>query len=97
MGNGKVEEFKFIGDLEGRAKLDDSDIWSKVKIANVSYPPNGKFNLLSLTQLMNKAWLLEGNLDGLKLRKVIRYLTLILRSQHQKEYFSVFKLKGKES
>jgi hypothetical protein len=79
MGNGKVDEFKLIGDLVGSIKMNDTDKQNRVKILDVSYLPNGKFNLFSLTQSMSKGWLLGGNVDGLKLRKGNQVLTFDIK------------------
>jgi hypothetical protein len=74
-----IEEFKLIGDLIGSIKMDDTDKQNRVKIEDMSYLPNGKFNLFSLTQLMSKGWSLEGNMDGLKLRKGNQVLTFDIK------------------
>jgi hypothetical protein len=93
MGNGKVEEFKLIGDLIGIIKMDDTNKRNRVKISDVSYLPNSKVNLFSLTQSMSKGWLLEGNVDGLKLRKGNQVLTFDIKIPTPKGIISGIQIK----
>ena len=62
LGNGSHGQAATVGDLMGYAGA------TKIKVRDVSYCPQAKFNLFSLSAMLNKGWLLEGNKDELILR-----------------------------
>jgi hypothetical protein len=69
MGNGQTEEVAKTGTFEGTAVKQNKEKQGNVKLSNVVYLPNGKYNLISITKVMENGWNLKGDLDGLKLVK----------------------------
>ena len=61
MGNGASAKASVIGDLLGTVN------GQKIKVSEVIYCPDAKFNLFSLTTMMKKGWKLRGNKDEIEL------------------------------
>ncbi len=61
MGNGDLESATVIGTLPGTVCDQYGNELNKVAIENVSYLPNGTFNLFSLTQMILKGWVMGNN------------------------------------
>jgi hypothetical protein len=61
MGNGNSELATVIGTLPGTVCDQYGNELNKVAIENVSYLPNGTFNLFSLTQMFLKGWVMGNN------------------------------------
>jgi hypothetical protein len=61
MGNGNTEPAAEIGNLPGTVCDPFGNELNRVEIQEVSYLPNGIFNLLSLTQMKTKGWIMGGN------------------------------------
>jgi hypothetical protein len=45
-------------------------------LSDVTYSPNGRYNLISVTKIMKQGWKLEGNVDGMSLSRGDNRLTL---------------------
>jgi hypothetical protein len=69
MGNGKKEKFTKIGKVEGIAKDKDGINQGNIILLDVMFLPNGKYNLISVTKVMENGWKLEGDSNHIKLKK----------------------------
>jgi hypothetical protein len=72
MGNGQTEEVAKTRTLEGTAVKQNNERQGNVALSNVVYLPNGKYNLISITKVMENGWNLKEDLDGLNLWKKIK-------------------------
>jgi hypothetical protein len=61
MSNGNSESATVTGTLPGTVCDQYGNELNKVAIENVSYLPNGTFNLFSLTQMILKGWVMGNN------------------------------------
>ena len=69
MGNGLVEKAESSGNLVGTLCNKQGQMLNRVKFTDVSYVPNGEFNLFSLTKMMNEGWKLAGDKTAITLHK----------------------------
>jgi hypothetical protein len=69
MGNGDSESATVIGTLPGTVCDQYGNELNKVAIENVSYLPNGTFNLFSLTQMILKGWVMGNNKTSIWIEK----------------------------
>jgi len=69
MGNGLVEKVKSVGSLIGTVCNKHGQMLNQVKFTDVSYMPQGEFNLFSITKMMNEGWKLAGDKQKIVLRK----------------------------
>ena len=69
MGNGTSASANAIGDLLGTACDKDGNKLQKIKLQEVTYAKNAKFNLFSVSAMIKKGWKLEGDKNELKLMK----------------------------
>ena len=61
MGNGQTAKAREVGTLIGTIK------GKKVKLTEVSYTPEAKFNLCSITSMMKKGWTMQGDTEAITL------------------------------
>jgi len=61
VGNGTKVASKAIGDIKGIVTTKEGHQVARVILKDVAYIPQSKFNLLSLTKLMNERWGIIGN------------------------------------
>jgi hypothetical protein len=69
MGNGNSESATVIGTLTGTVCDQYGNELNKVAIENVSYLPNGTFDLFSLTQMIHKGWVMGNNKTSIWIEK----------------------------
>jgi hypothetical protein len=70
MANGSSENVTVIGSIDGRLCDKNGNVLNDAKISNVTYLPEAKYNLFSITQLQNEdGWTLGGNADAIWLTK----------------------------
>jgi hypothetical protein len=69
INNGKTETTTENGTLEGTICDQQGDELNKAMIENVSYLPNGTFNLFSMTQMMAKGWTIGGDKNSIWIKK----------------------------
>jgi hypothetical protein len=69
MNNGKTETTTENGTLEGTICDQHGNKLNKAMIENVSYLPNGTFNLFSMTQMMAKGWTIGGDKNSIWIKK----------------------------
>jgi hypothetical protein len=69
MGNGNSESAAVIGTLPGTVCDQYGNELNKVATKNVSYLPNGTFNLFSLTQMILKGWVMGNNKTSIWIEK----------------------------
>jgi hypothetical protein len=69
MSNGNTETTTKNGTLKGTICDQHRNELNKVMIENVSYLPNGTFNLFSITQMMAKGWTIGGDKDSIWIKK----------------------------
>ena len=62
LGNGEHAQVSTVGDLMGYTGA------TKIKVRDISYCPQAKFNFFSISPMLNKGWILEGNKDESILR-----------------------------
>jgi hypothetical protein len=55
------------GDVIGKLEVDG--VIKTVKICDVTYLQNGKFNLFSISQMLNKGWKMKGSEDNITISK----------------------------
>jgi hypothetical protein len=67
MGNGDIEKGTKTGKLVGMAYNKNDKEQGTISLTDVMYLPNGKYNLLSLYQVMRLGWKLAGDVDHLSL------------------------------
>ena len=63
MGNGQNAKAAVVGDILGTV---DS---TKIKVSDVAYCPDAKFNLFSLSLMLKKGWTMHGNEDSITVSK----------------------------
>jgi hypothetical protein len=68
--NGDIEATEEIGTLSGTIYDQFGNESNKMVIEEVSYLPNGTFNLFSLTQMTSKGWIMGGNNKSIWIEKV---------------------------
>jgi hypothetical protein len=81
MGNGQREEVSKIGTVFGTAINKMGDSQGQISLTDMMYLPNGKYNLVSVTKVMQKGWKLEGDSDSLILSCNGRKLTFDIKLQ----------------
>jgi Zinc knuckle len=81
MGNGQKEEFSKIGTVFGTAINKMGDSQGQISLTDVMYLLTGKYNLVSVTKVMQKGWKLEGNNDSLILSCNGKKLTFNIKLQ----------------
>jgi hypothetical protein len=67
--NGSSENATVIGSIDGRLCDKNGNVLNDAKISNVTYLPEAKYNLFSITKLQNDGWTLGGNADAIWLSK----------------------------
>jgi hypothetical protein len=87
MGNGQKEEIAKIGTVFGTAVNKMGKIKRQISLTDVMYLPNGKYNLVSVTKVMEKGWKLEGDNESLILSCNGKKLNLILNFKCPMEPF----------
>ena len=65
MGNGTVEEATINGSIYGTVITENNAANQSIKLSNVRYLEKGKYNLLSVTQILKEGWKLEGDAHGM--------------------------------
>ena len=69
MGNGQKEDVLKIGNFKGIAFNKNNNKQGIITLSNMVYLPNGKYNIISLTKIMETGWKIVGNTNGIKLVK----------------------------
>jgi hypothetical protein len=65
MGNGNEEKETTIGTVKGNAINKNGNLQGSIDLSGVIYSKNGRYNLLSVTKIMNSVWKLEGDLKSM--------------------------------
>jgi len=68
-GNGQEEMVEKNVDIKGKVLNHETKTWENVILQNVSVMSSAKFNLFSITQMLNKGWKLDGDEDSIKIKK----------------------------
>ena len=69
MGNRMEEKATLLGNLSGT--IMEGKHQKRIQLTDVVYMPNGKYNLFSITQILNKGWLMSGNKKKLLFQKIL--------------------------
>jgi hypothetical protein len=69
MGNGQKEEVMKTGKVTGIVKNCEGGIQGNITLLEVMFLPNGQYNLISITKVMQSGWKLEGDENKISLRK----------------------------
>jgi hypothetical protein len=69
MGNGQKEEVTKTGKVTGIVKNCEGGIQGKITLSDVIFLPNGQYNLISITKVMQSGWKLEGDENKILIRK----------------------------
>jgi len=69
VGNGNKMESTAIGNIQGTITNKMGHPLMSVTLKDVVHTPSSRFNLLSLTRLMNEGWQLKGNKNNLSIEK----------------------------
>jgi hypothetical protein len=69
MGNGNEEKVTTIGTVKGNAINKNGKLQGSIDLSGIMNLKNGRYNLLSVTKIMNSGWKLEGNEKSISLVK----------------------------
>jgi hypothetical protein len=61
MGNGNKEKVTTVGTVKSNAMNKNGKLQGSIALSGVMYSKNGRYNLLSVTKIMNSDWKLEGD------------------------------------
>jgi hypothetical protein len=75
MGNGNKEKVTTIGTVKGNAINKNRKLQGSIDLSGVMYLKNGRYNLLSVTKIMNSGCKLEGDEKSISLVKDKKKLT----------------------
>jgi hypothetical protein len=79
MGNGNKDKVTTIGTVKGNAINKNGKLHGSIDLSGVMYLKNGRYNLLSVTKIMNSGWKLEGNEKSMSLVKDKKKLTFDIK------------------
>jgi hypothetical protein len=79
MGNGSGSVASSIGDIEGTKVSKDGNQEFKLKITNIMYSKSCRFNLFSISRMVNEGWKLNGDNESLKLIKGKQQVTFDIK------------------
>jgi hypothetical protein len=79
MGNGNKEKVTTIGTVKGNSINKNGKIQGSIDLSGVMYLKNGRYNLLSVTKIMNSGWKLEGDEKSMSLVKENKKLTFDIK------------------
>lgn len=82
-----------MGDVIATVYNKDDKKLNKVTLSGVTYSPQARFNLFSISLMMEKGWLLSGNNDCIKLKKGNQELVFDVKVETPKGVLYCIKMK----
>jgi hypothetical protein len=79
MGNGNEEKVKTIRTVKGNAINKNGKLQGSIDLSGVMHLKNGRYNLLTVTKIMNSGWKLEGDEKSMSLVKENKKLTFDIK------------------
>jgi hypothetical protein len=73
MGNGNEEKVTAIGTVKGNVINKNGKLQGSIDLSGIMYLKNGRYNLLSLTNVMNCCWSDEKSMSLVKENKKVTF------------------------
>jgi hypothetical protein len=80
MGNGIEEKVTTVGTVKGEASNKSGKLQGTINLSGVTFLKNGRYNLLSVTNIMNSGWKRQGDDNSILLERINKKLSFSVKT-----------------